>query len=385
MLKNAVAGAGGGATGEVAQELAPEPYKPLANLAGNVTGGGLTALGTAGAEAAARTARDAGKRFAAPFTEAGRERIAGETLGNRATNRAETLDQLQNLPDEYVAGSEPTAFQATGDMGLGSLEREVATRNPGEFMQRRAEQNAARLESLENVERDGSPADVATTVRQHLQNIDQMTTEALARATDEAAGRLEALGGHGTSEAYGATLRDHAAQARAQAKEQERALWRAVDPEGTLALPVEPLKAAATDIEKAVSSSAKPIAGEEREVLDAIGSYRQVMPFSDVRDLRSRVSAAMREERMAGGETPAYGRLSRLRGAIESTIAGAVEYRAAQDAEAVARGGLNPDQAITARIYSWVHDYRSREGAQVAGSDIGGDAGGRAAGAARVS
>src|SRR5882672_10902726 len=40
VAKDIFAGGMGGITGQAAQEVTPEPYKPLANLAGNIIGGG---------------------------------------------------------------------------------------------------------------------------------------------------------------------------------------------------------------------------------------------------------------------------------------------------------------------------------------------------------
>lgn len=376
LATSALVGAGGGAGGQAAEDVVPEPYKPFANMAGNIVGGGLTGATAVGVRKATDTAVDAAARYTRPFTEEGRERTAADTLGSRATSRSGLMDRLDNMPDDLVEGSFPTTFQATGDMGLGGLEREVATRNPVEFMQRRADQNEARSQALRNLEQGGSPADVSNAVRQQFQSIDQMTEDAVTRATQAAAGRLEALGGQGNSEAYGAALRDFAAQARAAAKERERSLWRAVDPDNRLALPVTPLQTAAEGIERSVSGSAKPINGEERDVLDTIANYRPVVPFSEITDLRSRVSAAMREERMARGETPVYARLSRLRGAIENMISGAVEYRAGQEADAVAQGHMSPENTMAASLTRQIGDWYARREAET-GANAVADTGGR--------
>jgi hypothetical protein len=346
---NALVGAGGGAGGKAAEDLVSEPYKPLANMAGNLVGGGLTAVGTMGAREVGRAGVDAARKFARPFTESGRERIAADTLGNRATSRAGLQDSLENLPDELVPGSAPTTFQATGDMGLGSLEREVASRNPAEFMQRRAEQNAARVESLRGLEESGSPADIAVAVRQQFRSIDDMTAQAVERATAEATARADDLGGLGTTEAYGAALRDSAAQARAAAKRDERALWQAVDPDNSLVLPVASVKQAGSKVYSAIPITARPIAGEEAAIRDTIRALPLATRFSDVAALRSRVSAALRDELMTNGQSPAYARLTQLRGAIENALSGAVEKTAAKDARAVAAGG-DPADTMAGRV-----------------------------------
>jgi hypothetical protein len=356
-LGNAAVGAASGAGGSAASELAPEPYKPLAEMGGNLVGGGL---GVAGVEAArgAQWLSSAARDYFAPLTESGQELTAGKKLADRSTSPAALRDALDNPPPEMVPGSKPTTFQQTGDMGLGSLEREVATQNPADFMQRRAEQNSARIGSMESMA-TGSPADVTNTLRAHLRDVDDLTSMSVDQAHADALAHLDAIGGQRAPEEYGATMRDALASARQEAKTQERSLWKAVDPDNTLALPASSLKEAAGGLEKAVTGSAKPIDGEERGILDTIGQYRSVMPFSEITDLRSRVSTAMREELRASGETPVYGRLSRLRGAIENTITNAVEHQAAQEAHAVARGEINPEQTMAAALQQKVDLWRN--------------------------
>jgi hypothetical protein len=95
-------------------------------------------------------------------------------------------DALANAPPEIVPGSMPTTFQLTGDMGLGALERDQQTRHPADFMERRAEQSAARVEALQAIQPTGSPAEVANAVRGSLRDIDTLTHGAVERATQRA-------------------------------------------------------------------------------------------------------------------------------------------------------------------------------------------------------
>jgi ddrB-like ParB superfamily domain len=366
MATNALVGAGGGAAGQAAEDWVPEPYKPLANMAGNLVGGGMTAAAGVGGRKGIEAAIDAGSYYARPFTEAGREAAAADTLGSRSTSREALRDTLDNLPDETVSGSRPTTFQATGDMGLGALERETATQNPAEFMQRRAEQNAARLEALHGLEAGGSPADVSNALRQQFHSLDEMTADAVGRSTDQATGQAEALGGHGTTEGYGASLRDSAAQARAAAKQDERALWRAVDPDNSLVLPVASVKQSAAKVYGQVPATARPISGEEAAIRETVKALPPATKFADVAALRSRVSAAMRDELLSSGQSPAYARLSQLRGAIEGALSGAVEKTAAQDSKAVAAGRVDSSETMAGRLAQTIREGSSAP--QVGGS-----------------
>lgn len=358
VLANAGIGAVAGGAGTSAAEMAPDEYKSIAAMGGNLAGGAL-GVGAVAAGRGAGTLMRGTREYLAPITEAGQQRTAARTIADQATSPRATLDTLEHTPRDLVPGSEPTTFQATGDMGLGALEREVATHNPAEFMQRRGEQNAARTVAMQNLQPSGSPSDVANVVRQQLRDIDGLTDQALAGVTTEAQARAAALGGHGSPEEYGASIRSALADARAAAKGRERGLWQAVDPDGTLALPASSIRTAAEQIEAGLTHSARPMTGEERAIFDTVSRYDHIMPFADVTDARSRISTAMREELRSAGETPTYARLARLRGAVEGAIANAVEHRTAQEAQAVARGDLASEQTIAALLRRQVDDWRA--------------------------
>ena len=67
-----------------------------------------------------------------------------------------------------------------------------------------------------------------------------MTQSAVERATQEAQTARERLGGTGTPEEYGGALRTAAQDAENAARDREGALWRAVDPDGTLSRSGQP-------------------------------------------------------------------------------------------------------------------------------------------------
>ena len=415
---NAVVGGLSGAGGSAAAEAAPEGYKPIAEMGGSLAGG-VGGVGLIGAGQLAKEGVKALRNYTAPLTESGRERVAAETLRDAVTSRHAAVDALENNPGEILPGSKPTTFQQSGDMGLGALERETATSRSAEFNQRRADQNAARVDALSDLQPVGSAADVSNALRQQLRSIDDMTDQAVARATTEAQAAAHGLGGRGTPEAYGeairnelepqrqaltaaarretealggaeqpeqygAALRGAAAEARREAKRQERALWNAVDPDNTLALPVGRLGSVAREIEGAVTDSARPIAGEERAILDRVGQFGSVVPFREITDLRSRISTAMREELRASGETPVYGRLARLRGAVEDAISNAVEHRAAQEQHAVAQGAMRAEDTIEANLQRWRDALYSRQ-TEARAVGAAGDGNGPAGGSASVS
>ena len=350
---NAVAGgaAGGGAT--IAEQAAPDNLKPIAGLVGGLAGG----LVGAGATAIPRVAGQAGglvRDFAAPLTAGGQERLAGQTLQDAATNPSAVRQVLDNPPAPLVDGSNPTTFQLTGDMGLGGLERAAAAKAPEQFNQLRADQNSARLAALSNIQDVGHPEAVASTLRSRLADIDAQTDAAVQTATSDAAQRAAALGGTGTPEGYGATLRDALTTAEQSTRQNERGLWSAVDPNGTLTLAAPNVSQKARSILTNLPATAAPMTGEEAAIFGTSAVLPKILPFVDVTALRSRISQAMRQEMMTAGQSPSYGRLTQLRGALQDDIDGAVTQRAQQDAQAVAAGAMAPEDTVAARYQQWI-------------------------------
>lgn len=346
-VANAVVGGIGGMTGRAASESAPDDYKPAAEIAGNILGG----VGAGVVGGGLRGAMNTASRFTQPFTKEGQQVLAGRTLERNATDPAAARAALDN-PQEIVPGSNPTTFQQTGDMGLGALERRVATENPAEFQQRRFEQNNARRDLLENLETKGSPADVSGALRRELSAIDGMTQDATAASAARAQDAVQSLGGQLKPEEYGATVRTALSDALTEAKTKERALWNAVDPDNSLALQVTPLKSVALRLSRAIPSTAKPLGGEEADIFGTIKDMPTITPFNDLTALRSRISTEMRNEMRSGGNTPTYARLSQLRGAIEASIGAAIAKKNSVEQLAVQQGRLAPEDTLFNRLTS---------------------------------
>lgn len=391
---NAAAGAGG----ESAASLVPDRFKPAAQMLGSATAGGV-ATPMAELPTVARGGVNAAKGFAEPLTTAGQQRIADRIFAQGVNNRSSTQDALDQFAGPTVPGSNLTTAQATGDVGVGSMERAAETATPVPFNARRAEQASARVAAVKALQPTGDPAELSSYLRQQMAAIDAVgssvethaiqqraaaeaqgaadVTAAQANATGQSAAAASPIGiaGGGTPEAQGAAMRDALATAKAEAKARERALWKAVDPDNTLALPVGPVKAAAAGIRNSAGTLAKPIDGEERAILDAVASMPAVAKFNDLTDLRSRVSAEMKTELRSQGETPAYARLSRLRGSIEDAISSAVEHKAAQESAAVSAGRMAPEETTVARFQREALEYSaaSRDAAR-RGSAIGDEA-----------
>ena len=279
---DAIVGGASGAGATAAMEATPDKYDTLAGIGGGIMGGGMGALAAgvpAMLQGGYRMARDA----AAPLYQAGRERLAARQLADSATDLSVFRRSLEDPAADLVSGSQPTTFQATGDMGVGGLERGIQTKRPEAFQQRRVDQNSARLAALEGVQRDGSPEKVADAARQIVQAVSERAQaayddvvarstanmdEAVAgarRSVDDAAGNLGLLSqrmGEGVgARSSGDAMRSSLEEARAAAKTAERSLWQAVDPDGSLALPAQATRRQAGELLAQLPRSAKPPSG----------------------------------------------------------------------------------------------------------------------------
>jgi len=364
MAKNALAGGTAGVGAELGAEMAPEPWKPLAATAGGLLGG----LGGAVAAEVPAMARAGGRiagDYLAPLSQGGRERMAAQQLYDSASSPGAAMEALRNGSDPLVPGSNPTTFQQTGDMGLGALERGVATKNPDQFMQRRSDQNAARVGAIDRMGGDGSVGSIVQAVRERLAAVEKQATDAVDAATARARTTAADLGPGATPDMAGADLRAALDKARQGAKAEERALWRAVDPEGNLALEARNTATGARDILAEMPATAKPAGPEEAAIFTAARSLGDVAPFSEMTALQSRVKAEMRAERFANGETPAYRRMTMLNDSIQRDLDAVVARRVAEDAAAVNAGQKRAADTIGARL-----DAIAANGAPKTGSAV---------------
>lgn len=380
---NSLIGGLSGGTGTLSGEIAPDNLKPYATMLGGLGGAGVAAA----AVSVPRIAREGGRMvsdYTAPLTEAGQQRLAAARLREAADDPSLVQETLERGAQELVPGSKPTTFQATGDMGLGSLERDVRNRNGAAFQQRAAEQNSARTAALEGIQPEGNPSDVVSALRQNLDDIDRSTGEAFDAATTTARQQTAALGGAGTPEGYGAAIRKQIDDADTAARARESALWNAIDPDGSLALPADDIGGAAKSIVQSTPRMAQPMEGAEAAIFQDAASLQGVQPFREVAALRSRVSTAMRQELSQNGRTQVYARLSQLRGAIERNIENAVEARSAQEAQAVASGAMREEDTIAAMIARMREEqqgwYDRRAATEAMGQSASGGAGANAAG-----
>lgn len=258
-----------------------------------------------------------------------REAEVGRFLEAQATDPAKLRADLAAPGQEIVPGSQPTTHQLTGQ--LGQQERVAARTDPEmveAFKQRQAAQNRARQQALESAEGTGSPAEVSQHLRNEL-NRQNAANEAAVRAAEQRAFEAQQrLGAEYDPTLMGERMRREIEIAEAAARERERAMWDRVNPEGTLVADPAGIQA----VERGIYSPARMtptaragVSQAEAEISNLIQNYGRVIPFQELTDLRSLVSARMREERMArGASSPSFVRLVRMRQGIEDALVSSV-------------------------------------------------------------
>jgi Inorganic Pyrophosphatase len=256
-------------------------------------------------------------RLVGPMTEESQRARAADILRQRASDPAAFQAALeQGGGGELVPGSKPTTFQQTGDMGVGSLEREIRTENQAAFQQRRAEQNAARLAQLERFQQTGDPAAVATYLRMGMNDVDRTTEMHLQGVTQRAQAAAEAIGRPNDQEVFGMAIRQELRNAEDAARAESRRLWNAIDPDGTLSVPMAPIAEAHEGIYGTMGPAGRAsLSPTEQQIAHVISQYPEDghFPFGEFTDLRTLVNDGMRNELATNGQSAAYARLSRLR------------------------------------------------------------------------
>lgn len=355
----ATVGLTSGAGGQAAAEAVPEKYKPLASLIGGI-GGGLAGEAVSAVPGVIGSGARAATDYAAPLTASGQERLAGQTIRGAATNPDEAIAALDTAPKTIIPGSSPTTFQLTGDTGLGNLERSVATQSPEAFIARRAEQNAARLDALNDIQAEGHPEAVSGFFRGQLDDLDKTTQALHDTAAESARGAASGLGG-GDAAALGEQARTALQNRLDDVRAQERTLWNAVDPENNLQTVSSPIKHAVSRIYGDMGPETKlGMAPIESQIANVVSQYGQTLPFQRLIDLRSAVSQAMRDVRSPLlPNQPAYARLTQLRGAIEDSISDSVAQKAAQEQQAVATGAMQPQEAVAQRLQREAEEFQN--------------------------
>jgi hypothetical protein len=184
-VASAMAGVGG--TAKLAQTLAPKSLAALMQNLGLQTTGAIGGAGASGAAreggapplaqmglglAAGMVAPSGGsmvasktpellKRMVQPFTDPGREKIAGEVLTGLARNPSSAI-QRGEAYQQKVPGYQPTTAQATKDLGLISAETPIKGLDmTGRFAEQQSTANQARMNIINRMAREAEDVTAA--------------------------------------------------------------------------------------------------------------------------------------------------------------------------------------------------------------------------------
>ena len=333
----AILSAAGGALGQGTMEAAtslgasPDNAERMAAIAGLAPAFG-TPLVRGPVNYAARQARET---FGPAMSQSFREGRVGEELRTASSDAAALAQSLaEPRVPELVLGSRPTTFQYTGDVGIGQLERGQRTATASPFLERMQEQSAARVGAVQGMAPEGAvPGAVRDLLRDNLARLDAEGEANVRAATQNATQALEQAGGRLNPEDYGTLIRDQLEAAKAATKASASGLFKEIDPDGTLTINGLPVKQEAAKIVSEVSTMARQPEGAEAEVFANARMLGTASKFSDFAALRGNLLQAIREERMANGESPALRRMQMLRSAMDDAISNATENAAQRNPE----------------------------------------------------
>lgn len=313
-------------------------------------------------------------------------RLAAQTLRQSATDPNAAYEALGAPNPEIIPGSQPTTAQLTGDMGLANLERTQESGNRELFNQRKADQNAARVNALSSVQSGGNPNELASAVRAHIEDLDTATqadldrvtaehganvantaasgSNAIQAATGTAQDAASSIGGTGNPETYGAIARQSVRDAEAAEKARFKGLFDAVDPDGNMVGNVAPVKQARQTILGEIPSTAKPMSGEEAAIFDTVGGMNDLSSYRDIQALRSRIAAEVRQQQLPTGDPQSLRHLTMLKSALQDNLATSISQQIANEAGAVGRGQIAGSDSTAARVQQWVNDWEHQRQAE---------------------
>jgi hypothetical protein len=169
----------GAVGGTLASQLAAQSGAgPIGQAVSGLLGG---VLAPAGVQTAAERVAVGGKELVRPFTEAGREVIAGNVLRQVAAEPEMAMMRAATY-QPTIPGYRPTTAQATRDVGLVSVEPTIKSMDvTGRFAQQQSMANQARINILDRMTKDKEA--VASAVAKRDEITTPLREEAFARST----------------------------------------------------------------------------------------------------------------------------------------------------------------------------------------------------------
>ena len=152
-----------------------------------------------------------------------------------AEQNSTRVDHLQSVQQTGNAVDLPDAIRT---------QRDTADQRSKEIVDQLGDEHQAELAKLQEMKPNGSPSDVASLFRDQRDALDRATQTTVENAEKNAQKYRDQIPAS-SPENVGAALRAPAQAARDAAKEREKQLWNAVDPDGKLAVSMSPVQAAA--------------------------------------------------------------------------------------------------------------------------------------------
>jgi hypothetical protein len=229
---------------------------PLAQAVGGTVGGLLGGVTAAALPTLPVNAYRAGGAIARPFTESGRQGIAGRILNESA---------VYGEPDipPSLLGTRPTFGQASNDPGLLSLERTIQQSSPdiaGRLAARASENNQALREAVGLI---GQPAG-----REPYQ------------ISQQAATGLEAN--------------------RVAARTAESEAWQAIDPTRSVNVPMQPIRDRMRAYVNDLTMARRPMVPDDILGMVMQSGGAEQLPMRELQDIRSQITMRERMARRAG-------------------------------------------------------------------------------------
>jgi hypothetical protein len=276
-----------------------------------------------------------------------RQNIADQKLFESAKDPAAALAAAREA--EIVPGSKPTFAELTGDQGLLKAQKAAQTVDQSPFNTQQSEQNAARLAELQKMAPTG--ADImapAKLFRDRIESIERAAQETIDLAQKRATEANATIGPGIEPEVTGAKLRELVANTNEQKVKAITALYDAVDPGGKLQVVASSARDAAAKMIAEFDPAVETRSALAAPIVEMVASLPEVMPYSKLIKLDKTITKKMAEAKRVGDS--GYGDLVALKGHVMGAIDNAVENQAKWEQAAVARGTLEANETIDARL-----------------------------------
>lgn len=334
---------------------------PVGLAAAEATDEPLAALVAAPAVA---SAVGAGQRAIAdrlPTTrQSTKQAIADRTLLEGASDPQQAFARA-TAPNRDPLGVKATLGETTGDKNLLLAERQLNATDEGfqhGLQTVRDRQNTARAAALNDLQATGDPQAVTRAFDDTLAQLETHHEGLVTAARQRAESAAQALPNAHPDE-LGAITRSIQGAAEERANAARRALYDAVDPDGSLVVVTDQLSRAAQQL----IAEHPPTAAALTVALDPINkaqSLRSTTSFRDLRGLDTNITQAMKKAKLAGDLTD-HAALVQLKDAVKQSMNEAVKNQVRWEQQQVARGILTEDQTIAVRLREQIRAFYDQQ------------------------